>query len=38
MLAYLTVQYFSWTQLKQAGAARFTTYLATFILALAFYW
>ena len=24
--------------MEQAGAARFTTYLATFILALAFYW
>jgi len=38
LLVYLTVQDFSWTQLKQAGAARVTTYLATFILALAFYW
>ena len=38
LLVYLTAQDFSWTQLKQAGAARFTTYLATFILALAFYW
>ena len=38
MLAYLTVQDFSWTQLKQAGAARVTTYIATFILALVFYW
>jgi len=38
LLVYLTVQDFAWTQLKQAGAARFTTYLATFILALAFYW
>jgi membrane protein len=38
LLVYLTVQDFAWTQLKQAGAARFTTYIATFILALAFYW
>jgi len=38
LLVYLTAQDFSWTQLKQAGAARFTTYIATFILALAFYW
>jgi membrane protein len=38
LLVYLAVQYFAWTQLKQAGAARFTTYIATFILALAFYW
>ncbi len=35
---YLTVQDFSWTQLKQVGGRRVTTYLATFILALAFYW
>jgi membrane protein len=38
LLVYLTVQDFSWTQLKQAGGARVTTYFATFILALAFYW
>jgi membrane protein len=38
LLVYLTAQDFAWTQLKQAGAARFTTHLATFILALAFYW
>ena len=38
LLVYLTVQDFAWAQLKQAGAARFTTYIATFILALAFYW
>ena len=38
LVVYLAVQDFSWTQLKQAGAARFTTYIATFILALAFYW
>jgi membrane protein len=38
LLVYLTVQDFAWTQLKQAGAARFTTYIATFILALVFYW
>jgi membrane protein len=38
LLVYLTVQDFAWTQLKQAGAARFTTYIATFVLALAFYW
>src|SRR5215831_12210981 len=38
LLVYLTVQDFSWTQLKQFSAARVTTYIATFILALAFYW
>jgi membrane protein len=38
LLVCLTVQDFSWTQLKQADAARFTSYIATFILALAFYW
>ena len=38
LLVYLTVQDFSWTQLKQAGFARVTTYIATFILAVAFYW
>ena len=38
MLGYLTAQDFAWTQLKQAGAARVTTYIATFILAAAFYW
>jgi membrane protein len=38
LLAYLTVQYSVWTQLKHVGAARVTTYIATFILALAFYW
>ena len=38
LLVYLTVQDFSWTQLKHLGGARVTTYLATFILALAFYW
>jgi membrane protein len=38
LVVYLTVQDFSWTQLKQIGGARVTIYLATFILALAFYW
>jgi membrane protein len=38
LLVYLTVQDFSWTQLKQIGGVRVTSYIATFILALAFYW
>jgi membrane protein len=38
LLGYLTVQDFAWTQLKQVGASRVTTYIATFILAAAFYW
>jgi membrane protein len=38
LLVYLTVQDFSWTQLKQFGGAWITGYIATFILALAFYW
>jgi membrane protein len=38
LLVYLTVQDFSWAQLKHLGGARVTVYLATFILALAFYW
>jgi membrane protein len=38
LIVYLTVQDFSWTQLKHLGGARVTTYIATFILALAFYW
>ena len=38
LLGYLTAPDFAWTQLKQAGAARVTTYIATFILAAAFYW
>jgi membrane protein len=38
LVLYLTVQDFSWTQLKQAGGARVPIYIATFILALAFYW
>jgi len=38
LLGYLTVQDFAWTQLKQVGAPRVTTYIATFILAAAFYW
>jgi membrane protein len=38
LLVCLTVQDFSWTQLKHLGGARVTTYIATFILALAFYW
>jgi membrane protein len=38
LLVYLAVQDFSWTQLKHFGWARVTTYLATFILAVVFYW
>jgi membrane protein len=38
LMVYLTVQDYSWTQLKHLGGARVTTYLATFILAFAFYW
>ena len=38
LLGYLTVQDFSFIQLKPAGAARVPIYAATFILAVAFYW
>jgi membrane protein len=38
LMVYLTIQDFSWIQLKHLGGARVTIYLATFILALAFYW
>jgi membrane protein len=38
LLAYLTVQDFSWTHLKQVGDARILAYIATFIIAAAFYW
>ena len=38
LVLYLTVQDFSFTHLKQAGGARVPIYVATFILALAFYW
>jgi len=38
LLVYLTVQDFSWSQLKHLGGARVTTQIATLILALAFYW
>jgi membrane protein len=38
LLGYLTVQDFSFIQLKQAGGARVPVYVATFILAVAFYW
>jgi membrane protein len=38
LLLYLTVQDFSFTQLKQVGVARVPIYAATFILAVAFYW
>lgn len=38
LVLYLTVQDFSWTHLKQAGGARVPIDIATFILALAFYW
>jgi len=37
LLGYLTVQDFSFIQLKQAGGARVPVYVATFILAVAFY-
>jgi len=38
LMGYLTVQDFSFIQLKQAGGARVPIYVATFILAVAFYW
>jgi membrane protein len=38
LVLYLTVQDFSWTHLKQAGGARVPIHIATFVLALAFYW
>ena len=38
LVVYLTVQDFSWTHLKQVGGARVPIHIATFILALAFYW
>ena len=38
LLGYLTVQDFSFIQLKQFGTARAPIYAATFILAIAFYW
>jgi membrane protein len=38
LLGYLTLQDFSFIRLKQFGGARLPIYVATFILALAFYW
>ena len=38
MLGYLTLQDFSFIQLKQVGGARVPIYIATFILAVPFYW
>jgi membrane protein len=38
LLGYLTVQDFTFIQLKPAGAARVPIYAATFVLAVAFYW
>jgi membrane protein len=38
LLGYLILQDFSWTHLKQVGGARVPVHVATFILALAFYW
>ena len=38
LLGYLTIQDFSFIHLKQVGGARVPVYLATFILAVAFYW
>jgi len=38
LILYLTVQDVSWTHLKHAGGGRVPTYIATFVLALAFYW
>jgi membrane protein len=38
LVVYLTVQDFSWTHLKQVGGARVPIHIATFTLALAFYW
>lgn len=38
LTGYLTVQDFSFIQLKQAGGARVPVCVATFILAVAFYW
>jgi len=38
MVGYLTLQDFSFINLKQVGGARVLIYLATFILAVPFYW
>ena len=38
LVLYLTIQDFAFTHLKQAGGARVPIYVATFILAVAFYW
>jgi membrane protein len=38
LMGYLTLQDFSFIQLKQAGGARVPVYIATFILAVPFYW
>ena len=38
LMGYLTLQDFSFIQLKQIGGARVPVYIATFILAVPFYW
>ena len=38
LMGYLTLQDFSFIQLKQVGGARVPIYIATFILAVPFYW
>lgn len=38
LMGYLTLQDFSFIQLKQVGGARVPIYIATFILAIPFYW
>ena len=38
LLGYLTLQDFSFIQLKQVGGARVPIYIATFLLAVPFYW
>ena len=38
LMGYLTLQDFSFIQLKQIGGARVPIYIATFILAIPFYW
>ena len=38
LVLYLTVQDFSWTHLNHVGGGRIPIYIATFVLALAFYW
>jgi hypothetical protein len=38
LMGYLTLQDFSFIQLKQAGGARVPVFIATFILTVPFYW